>query len=232
MKKFLIAASTAVGMSAIATAPSFAYTITGSGDAWLYDNNYNSCGPNSTCLTNDTSRLNAILGGNSSAPGGNVELFATSETVSLANFQTSGRTSIEGTVAGKSLTLSSLTYSDWFSTGSGVTTLYGANNLANKWFNAFYKAAGLEDTLGLSARGIAYNAYLGDNVKGFQRSSDPNISYITTSGSDLLIGLAGHYNAKEYYAPMLGAFGSLIKNGFQVSEVVKVNYGGVEDFLY
>lgn len=232
MKKFLIAASTAVGMSAIATAPGFAYTITGEKDAWLYDNNYGSCGANSTCLTNDMSRLDAILGGNSSAPGGNVELFATSEGVTLANFQNSGRTSIEGTVAGKSLTLSSLTYSDWFDTGSGVTTQYGANNLANKWFNDFYKAAGLETTLGLAAREMAYAAYLGDNVKGFQRTSDPNISYVTTSGSDLLIGLAGHYDAKAFYSSMLGPFGSLIKNGFQVSEVVKVNYGGVEDFLY
>jgi hypothetical protein len=265
MKKFFIAAS-AAGMSAIATAPSFAYTITGSGDAWLYDNNYGDCGPSSTCRTDDMNRLNAILGGNSSTPGGNVELFATSEGVNLANFQSSGRTSVEGTVAGKSLTLSSLTYSDWFSTGSVSTTAYGAANLANTWFNAFYDAAGISTNLNtiLSSnssrtvflgqvaqitgqnwsfltnnqiqalsRAVAYNTFLSDQVKGFQRSSDPNISYITTSGSDLLIGLAGHFDAKTFYASQLGPFGSLINNGFQVSEVVKAQYGSnPAQFLY
>ncbi|WP_413281359.1 NF038130 family PEP-CTERM protein [Floridanema evergladense] len=234
MKKFLIAAS-AAGMSAIAQTPGFAYSITGNNDAWLYDNNYGSCGPTSTCLTNDMSRLDAILGGNSSAPGGNVELFATSEGVNLSTYLTSNaRTNIEGTVAGRSLTLSSLTATDWF--GPSLDTLYGADNFANRWFNEFYNAAGLAASLPFGnsflVRQAAYNAFLSDQVKGFQRSSDPNISYITTSGSDLLIGLAGHFDAKAYYAPILGAYAAFIRDGFQVSEVVKVNYGGVEQFLY
>lgn len=263
MKKFFIAAS-AAGMSAIAQAPSFAYSITGNNDAWLYDNNYGSCGPTSTCRTNDMSRLNAILAGNSSAPGGNVELFASSEGVNFATYLTSNaRTNIEGTVAGKSLTLSSLTATDWF--GPSLNMAYGATNLANTWFNAFYDAAGISTNLNAvlnnassrtlflgsvaqktgqnwssltntqiqtAARGVAYNTFLSDEVKGFQRSSDPNISYITTSGSDLLIGLAGHFDAKAFYASQLGLFGSLVNNGFQVSEVVKVNYGGIEQFLY
>ncbi|XWK86078.1 MAG: NF038130 family PEP-CTERM protein [Phormidium sp.] len=232
MKKFFIAAS-AAGMSAIAQAPSFAYSITGNNDAWLYDNNYGSCGPTSTCLTNDMSRLNAILAGNSSAPGGNVELFASSEGVNLSTYLTSNaRTNIEGTVAGRSLTLSSLTATDWF--GSSLNTAYGADNFANRWFNEFYNAAGLASSFGNStvARSTAYYAFLSDQVKGFQRSSDPNISYITTSGSDLLIGLAGHLDAKAYYAPILGSLATFIRDGFQVSEVVKVNYGGVEQFLY
>ncbi|MDY7016071.1 MAG: NF038130 family PEP-CTERM protein, partial [Cyanobacteriota bacterium] len=71
-----------------------------------------------------------------------------------------------------------------------------------------------------------------DQIKGFQRSSDPNVSYITTSGSNLLIGLAGHYDAKAFYASTLGPLAGLIADGFQVSEVVKVNYGGVEELLY
>lgn len=263
MKKFLIAAS-AAGMSAIAQAPSFAYSITGNNDAWLYDNNFGSCGPTSTCRTNDMSRLDAILAGNSSAPGGNVELFATSESVNLSTYLTSNaRTNIEGTVAGKSLTLSSLTATDWF--GPGLNRAFGQSNLANTWFNAFYDAAGISsnlntilsdnfkkaaflgnlaqktgqdwssltnDQIQARSRGLAYNTFLSDEVKGFQRSSDPNISYITTSGSDLLIGLAGHFDAKAFYASQLGPFGSLINNGFQVSEVVKVNYGGIERFLY
>ncbi|MFB2894208.1 NF038130 family PEP-CTERM protein [Aerosakkonemataceae cyanobacterium BLCC-F50] len=244
MKKFFIAAS-AAGMSAIAQAPSFAYTITGNNDVLLYDNNYGSCGATSTCLTNDMSRLDAILAGNSSAPGGNVELFASSEQLTKDQFLASNaRTNIEGTVAGKSLTLSSLTATDWF--GPTLNTAYGVNNFANTWFNAFYDASGLAANEGAikaalqlpsflpssALRQLAYINFLDDQVKGFQRSSDPNISYVTTSGSDLLIGLAGHFDAKAFYASQLGPFASFINNGFQVSEVVKVNYGGIERFLY
>lgn len=264
MKKFLIAASTAVGMSAIATTPSFAYSITGKNDILLYDNDTTTCPANSTCVTTDMSRLDAILGGNSSAPGGNVELFATSEKVSLEDFKKSNdRTNIEGTVAGKNLTLSSLTATDWF--GSSLNTDYGANNLANTWFNAFYNAAGINNNLGVAlalnstavkgliaaetkdsswllktnaqiladARQLAYNTFLSDQIKGFQRSSDPNISYINTSGNDLLIGLAGHFDAKTFYSSMLGPFALLINDGFQVSEVVKAQYGSdPAQFLY
>jgi len=246
MRKILITASAAVSMSAIGQAPSFAYTITGNNDVLLYDNNTATCPANSTCVTTDMSRLDAILAGNSSAPGGNVELFASSETVGLSSFLASNaRTSIQGTVAGKNLTLSSLTASDWF--GPSLNTAYGANNFANTWFNEFYNNAGLaasegaiKAALGLSSltpsaviRQLAYVNFLGDNVKGFQRTSDPNISYITTSGNDLLIGLAGHLDDKAYYAPILGSFAAFIKDGFQVSEVVKAQYGNdPAQFLY
>jgi len=257
IKKFLFGASVVLGASAIGPAPSFAYSITGNNDYLLYDNNTATCPATSTCLTNDISRLDAILGGNSSSPGGNVELFASSETVELPRFLGSNaRTSIQGTVAGKSLTLSSLTATDWF--GSSLNTEYGQSNLANTWFNAFYDAAGISSNLNNvlsnsltktfftatvaqttgqnwssltnnqiqgAARVLAYNTFLSDQIKGFQRTSDPNISYITTSGNDLLIGLAGHFNAKAFYSSMLGPFASLINNGFQVSEVVKAQYG-------
>ncbi len=65
-------------------------------------------------------------------------------------------------------------------------------------------------------------------------ASDPNISYVNqddTTG-EIKIGLAGHYNLKDYYAPLLGSFGNFLKNGFQASEVVKVTYNDKTDFLY
>lgn len=250
MKKFLIGATVAAGISAIATAPASAFSIAGNNDILLYD------ADGSSTFLNPNANLSTILAGNSSSPGGNVELFASSESVSLQSFLNStARTSIVGTVAGQTITVSSLTATDWF--GPSLTTSFSANTFATQWFNAFYtesglvnNEAGLRQALAAQAttqpqkffwtnlatsaqvREAVYRAYLSDQVKGFQRSSDPNISYITTSGTDLLIGLAGHYDAKAFYASQLGAFGSLIRDGFQVSEVVKVNYGGVEQLLY
>lgn len=238
VKKCLISASVAVGMSAIATAPASAFSITGNNDYLLYG----VCEPNFTCLKPDAD-LNNILAGNSSSPGGNIELFASSESVDNAAFlQSNARTSIVGTVAGKSLTVSSLTATDWF--GPSLDIVYGADTFATKWFDEFYDKAGLADNeaaikaqipeLSLLPswllRTAAYNAFF--NIRGFQRSSDPNISYITTSGSDLLIGLSGQYDAKAFYAPQLGNYAKFIKDGFQVSETVKVNYGGIEKLLY
>lgn len=259
MKKLLIGASVVASVNVLASTAASAFTVSGT-DYLLYDAN------STSTFLNPNANINSILAGNSSSPGGNIELYASSEKVNLASFlQSKDVTSVQGTVAGKSLTLSSLTATDWF--GSSLNTAYGATNFANQWFNEFYIQAGLNtqetglrgaiadtiiaNTPNMSAaqklatknywnsvatsnqvRGFVYNTYLSDQVQGFQRSSDPNISYVTTSGSDLLIGLAGHYDAKAYYAPILGTYANFIKNGFQVSEVVKVNYGGIEKLLY
>ncbi|MBD2580235.1 NF038130 family PEP-CTERM protein [Oscillatoria sp. FACHB-1406] len=225
LSTLVLSASFAVGAGAIAQAPASAYTINGT-DYLLYDVN-----GSSQTYVNPNANVNKLLEGNSASPGGNIELFASSETTSLAAFKASdARTSIVGTYAGKNLTLSSLTAKDWF--GDSLNTSYGQNNFANKWFNAFYDAAGLASSFGntLAKRGIAYTAFLGANL--FQATSDPNISYITDNGSDLLIGLAGHYDLKAYYQTKLGPLANLIKNGFQASEVVKVQYGDVSDLLY
>lgn len=280
IKKFLIGASVAASMSAIAVAPATAYTLSGSDVLKFEAVDTNNDGLLDTTQVNQSADLNSLLQGNcvvvanacspAGSPGGNIELFASSEQLNLAQFKNSSdRTSIVGTVAGKNLTVSSLTATDWF--GADLNTSYTANTFATEWFGQFYNAAGVSTNLaalitsspstvktalyvatGNSSwltktnaqiqalapqiqtivREAAYNTFLGDTVKGFQRSSDPNISYITTSGSDLLIGLAGHYDAKAFYAPQLGSFGSLINNGFQVSEVVKVNYGGIDQLLY
>lgn len=224
IQTLLLSASVAAGVSAIASAPASAYSLVGN-DYLLYDSN----GTNT--FVNPNANVDQLLGGNSSNPGGNIELFASSETKTLPQFLASNaRTSITGTYAGKNLTISSLTAQDWF--GPSLNTAYGQNNFANTWFNAFYDAAGLATSFGntVATRAMAYNAFLGANL--FQASSDPNISYITSNDSDLLIGLAGHYDVKAFYATKLGPLANFIKNGFQASEVVKVQYGDVTDLLY
>ncbi|MDY7013773.1 MAG: NF038130 family PEP-CTERM protein [Cyanobacteriota bacterium] len=244
MKKFLLGASTIIGISALSSVPAFAYTLSGN-DYLLYESNGTNTGINANA------DVDHLLNGNSNNPGGNIELFASSESVSLSNFlQSDDRTSIEGTVAGKQVVVSSLTAKDWF--GTNLDTSYLADTFATRWFNAFYQESGLEtnesliktvlaaqngDLSWLNAssdrvRAAVYGTFLSDTVKGFQRTSDPNVSYIATKGSDLLIGLAGHDDLKAYYASQLGPLAALIKDGFQASEVVKVEYDGVTELLY
>jgi hypothetical protein len=245
-QKLVIGASMAIGVSAIATVPAQAGTLTGAtiggtaaSDYLVYD-----VQGNSTISVNKTSaNVQKVLDGNAANPTGNVELRASSEG---AGFDFTKNTTLTGQIGGKSVTLSSLTAADWFNTASGSSSTYGANNFATTWFNKFYDAAGLasnESTIKLALnlpsvtpssyiRQQAYNAFLG--IGGLQRSSDPNISYINQNDTtgDIQIGLAGHLNLKTYYAPLLGAFGNFLKDGFQASEVVKVTYNDKTDFLY
>ncbi len=245
-QKLVIGASMAIGVSALATVPAQAGTLTGAGiggtaasDYLVYD-----VQGNSTIFANkNLTNVQKVLDGNAANPTGNVELRASSE---QGGFDFNKNTTLTGQIGDKSITLSSLTATDWFSTGSGLSTSYGANNFANNWFNQFYNAAGLaanESAIKLALnlpsftpssvlRQQAFNAFYG--IGGFQRSSDPNISYVNQDdiSGQIKIGLAGHYNLKDYYAPLLGTLGNFLKNGFQASEVVKVTYNDKTDFLY
>jgi len=227
-QKLVIGTSMAIGVSALATVPAEAGTLTGAtiggtaaSDYLVYDSN----ATNTFTVANTSANVQKVLDGNATNPTGNVELRASSEGV---GFDFTKNTSLTGQIGGKSIILSSLTEADWFSTGSGISKTYGANNFANTWFKQFANAAGLT----ANSIPLAYNAFFG--IKGFERSSDPNISYVNQNDitGDIKIGLAGHLNLKEYYAPLLGTMGSLLKNGFQASEVVKVTYNDKTDFLY
>ncbi|WP_242058188.1 NF038130 family PEP-CTERM protein [Nostoc sp. FACHB-857] len=226
-QKLVIGASMAIGVSALATAPAQAGTLTGAtiggtaaGDYLVYDVSGNS----TVKVSNTQTNVQKVLDGSAASPTGNVELRATTE---QSGFDFTKNTTLSGQIGGQSITLSSLTATDWF--GAGLNTTYGAQNFANTWFNQFYDAAGLPSYI---SRAQAFNAFLG--IGGFQRSSDPNISYVNQNDTtgEIKIGLAGHYNLKDYYAPLLGSLGSLLKNGFQASEVVKATYNGKTDFLY
>ncbi|BAZ28969.1 hypothetical protein NIES4074_14060 [Cylindrospermum sp. NIES-4074] len=230
-ERLAIGASMAIGLGAIATTPANAVSITGvniggtaPSDYWVYDAN----NVNTFLVPSTPANAQKVLDGNATKPTGNVELAASSET---AGFNFNKYTTLEGKIGGKDITLSSLTASDWFNTGSGLNYNYGANNLATRWFKDFLAKAGQASS---PLAGLAYSNFF--NLKGFQRTSDPNISYVNQDDITGLIkiGLAGHLDLKAYYAsdPLFGQFAQLLPNKFQASEVVKYTYDGKTDFLY
>ncbi|MEH2433616.1 MAG: NF038130 family PEP-CTERM protein [Nostoc sp.] len=227
-QKLLIGASIAVGVSAFATVPAQAGTLTGAtiggtaaSDYLVYDSN----AKNTFSVANTSENVQKVLSGNAASPTGNVELAASSE---QAGFDFTKNTTLAGTIGGKTLTLSSLTSDDWFGVGQ-TTTTYGLNNLANTWFNQALNSNSTISTL-LAASGYTqqtlFNSFLTNG--GFQRFSDPNISYVNQDDTNGLIsiGLAGHLNA----APLLGLSSSVFK--LQASEIVKYTYDGKTDYLY
>jgi hypothetical protein len=254
-EQLLIGASVAVGMSAAITLPATAAGLTGAtisgSDYYLYDVN------GSQTYLNQSASLDSILQGNSSTPGGNIELFASSENQSgLTAFMSGQTTSISGTVGGQNLTLSSLNANDWFWDGSKINASYGANNLANKWFNEFWDKGATETvktngisvqkTVTVAGRPMLFNVNLTaaqarasafeqfNQIGGFARSSDPNISYIYEDKSDINIGLAGHYDLKAFYTQdsQYAWLAPYLVDGFQASEVLKYTYGDTTDYLY
>lgn len=236
-QKLLIGASMAIGVSYLATVPAQAGTLTSAtiggtaaSDYLVYDSN----ATNTFTVANTSENVQKVLSGNAASPTGNVELAASSE---QAGFDFTKNTSLTGTIGGKTLTLSSLTSDDWFGVGQ-TTTTYGLNNLANTWFNQVLSSNSITSPL-LAALGYTqqtlFNSFLTNG--GFQRFSDPNISYVNqddTSGL-ISIGLAGHLNATPLITPLLGLpsyISNLLPPSLQASEIVKYTYDGKTDYLY
>lgn len=146
-------------------------------------------------------------------------------------------TVLTGQLGTKNITLSSLTGIDWFeeaavntakaaintaftignpaarlaALNAAITPLYGSN-FASQWFNAALT------NYGVAPNQFLFNAFL--LAGGFQRFSDPNISYVNQDPNGLVrIGLAGHYDA----ATLLG-FTPNPNRPIQASEIVKVSY--------
>lgn len=161
----------------------------------------------------------------------------------LSNFLGySTTTSLTGQIGGKDITLSSLNAVDWFggsaasaknaiasasaisnpilraaALNSAINPLYNASNFATQWFENTLSQYGLLPSTSI-AKKAAFNTFL--LAGGFQRFSDPNISYVNQDNNGLIkIGLAGHYDALS----LLGLSGN---TPVQVSEVVKVSYNG------
>ncbi len=132
-------------LGALSNAPAIASSLTGatiggtaSDDYLVYDAN----ATNTFLVTNTLANVQTVLSGNAANPTGNVELRASTEKSDFNLIDFTKNTTLNGQLGGKSLVLSSLTASDWFSTDSGVSILYGENNLANKWFAELLDAAG------------------------------------------------------------------------------------------
>jgi hypothetical protein len=133
-------------------------------------------------------------------------------------------TSIWGTFSdtGLAITLSSLVLADWTANGNALATAYITDAAA---------AAGLNLGAALPAALAAFfapNATLG-GLAPWMLVSDPNISYVNNDGGVIHIGLDGLIDASAFLNALNPAAPD---QGAQVSEVVKVTYNGVTDYLY
>ncbi|NEP36923.1 MULTISPECIES: NF038130 family PEP-CTERM protein [Moorena] len=223
--KMWLGASIIAGISAIATTPAVAGSLTG---ATLIGSDYLKIASDGTNTYIDPgASLSTLLQGDASDPGGNVELFASSET--LENFQfffSNDVTSLTGQIGGKDITLSSLTFADWATDFGGIT-------LAQKWFSDALTANGLVSLIGSGLDNVLYGQFFGNG--GLQRFSDPNISYLNQDDTTglITIGLAGHFNARDMLAEIIPpAFAGFLPPSIQASEIVKVEYDGKTQYLY
>ncbi|WP_413175124.1 NF038130 family PEP-CTERM protein [Anabaena azotica] len=241
---FVIGASMVVSAGILAANPAQAGTISGvtiGGTAASDYYVYGVSGNQTVLLPNTTTNVQNVLNGNATSPTGNVELRVSSE---QPGFDFSKNTTLSGNIGGKNITLSSLTLSDWTTTYKNTGKSFG-----EFWFDQFYNAAGLSSKEGLikiafglpsntpsaSVRTAVFNTF--KSIKGLERSSDPNISYVNQDDNSGLIkiGLAGHFNLKTAYSQTgspFAIFKNLVSDGFQASEVVKYTYNGVTDYLY
>lgn len=252
VKKLLVGATLAAGVTALASAPAKAGSLTGASitgvngtDYYLYDvKDTNSDGIVDKTYRNNAASLPTILTGNSSSPTGNVELFANSEALNNTAFNSSSTvTTLSGQIGGRNITLSSLTAADW------ATNVGGGLTLAKKWFNDALTANGFGSLVNstnvmlAATYNTAYSTFI--NNGGRQRFSDANISYVNQNDTtgQISIGLAGHYDATSLLLGNLNPTQQAMLNAFrdpsqagapiQASELVRVSYdGGPAQYLY
>ncbi|OCR00257.1 hypothetical protein BCD67_24955 [Oscillatoriales cyanobacterium USR001] len=266
LKRLLVSTSILAGLGAIAPAPSLAASLTGAtiGGSAPYLT-YSSGSGKTFTVANTQANVQAALDGDSSSPGGNVELFSNSESSSLSaslsailtgdftsvfssfgNFLNYNQnTTLSGKIAGQDITLSSLMATDWFGASAvnsvkvgiasasaianptlrqnaflaAVAPLYNSSNLATQWFSDALSNYGFSSNQELFTLFVL--------AGGFQRFSDPNISYVNQDGGTIKIGLAGHYDAAALFG-----IESPLGVPLQASEVVKVIYDGKTQYKY
>ena len=230
----MIGTAMAVGLSAIATAPAeggdFVNITTGGTnptDYFVYDSD----GTNTFIVDSTLENIQKVLeNANQDNPTGNVELAASSVNPDF-DFATQN-TTLEGTINGKSLTISSLILSDW-------TNPYKDTNLSfgEFWFGEALTANGFGDLIGTDTGDFLFTSFV-DNG-GYKRFSDPNIAYVNQDDPNgpISIGLAGIFDATDLLfdvvPPQLQLLLDASKaqgNTIQVSEVYKYTYEGVTDF--
>jgi len=236
-----------VAASAIMGAPAFAGTLssatiggTNPTDYLIYDSNTT----NTFEVAKTPANLAKVLGGNSTNPTGNVELAASSE---KSGFDFTKNTSLTGKIGGKAITLSSLTKDDW-------NSVYKGSTFGQYWFGQTLAQNGFGSLVGTNDGLQVFNIF--KTYGGFERFSDPNISYVNQNDTtgEIQVGLAGHLNANSLVTKSLDAYladltGNLaqtqqnkakitgLKNQLgastvQASEVFKYTYNGVTDYGY
>jgi hypothetical protein len=188
--------------------------------------------------------LTTVLQGTASSAGGNVELFASSDsggftdTAAGGAFATVSPTMLTaGFDNAQSVSVRSLNGADWFTTaGGGYDTTYGQLNLANTWYSEFVTAVATQSpaaggVLASDLQGF-FNAFR-DNG-GFAQMSDPNVSYVELSGNQVTVGLGGFLDASNRIAQLLGvdpaSFSAAFASGLEVSEVAIVEGNALYSF--
>ncbi len=236
-----------VAASAMIGTPAFAGTLSGatiggsnSTDYLIYDSNTT----NTFEVAKTPANLAKVLGGNSTNPTGNVELAASSE---KAGFDFTKNTSLTGTIGDKAITIGSLTKDDWNSAYKGST-------FGQYWFGQALTQNGFGSLAGSSDGALVFNIF--KTYGGFERFSDPNISYVNQNDTtgEIQVGLAGHLNANSLITKSLDAYLATLtgtstqiqstktkitglktqlgNSTVQASEVFKYTYNGVTDYGY
>lgn len=160
----------------------------------------------------------SALTGTAANPGGNIELSKFGGPV----------TTLGGDIAGIPITLSSLVLSDWTAGSDALATRY-IQGAAMAAFGAGLNAGDLATALNAF---YTLDVLPGPGVRNpWQLVSDPNISYVNGDSSGVSIGLAGLLDATAFLQGIVGALAT-VPAGSQASEVVKVTYNGMTDYLY
>ncbi|USR92770.1 NF038130 family PEP-CTERM protein [Phormidium yuhuli AB48] len=218
--------SSFIGITVLAGSPAMAGSLTNislTGQALFYEQ------VGSSTVRTDNPDLAVLLQGDINNPGGHIELSGTDRHSGAANFRSA--TTLSGTLNGEAISVSSLTQADW------LTSYGGYNTFAQKWLTEAWDVPGFSSFIGQKVpalAGIDHISSLNSSqwsgvVLGFvtlaafqndgaSRFSDPNVNYVRLENNgDVAVGLAGHLNHST---------------GLNMSEVVRVDYGGQTHFLY
>lgn len=262
IKKFLASASVVAGMSAVFGAPAMAagFTVTTADentpavagvDYYLYEQDGNQT------VRNNSAVLEDILQGNSSSPGGNIELGihddGTNEEVQLRVENNDGDVAIFrnmtaadwDVVQGNNKTVGQNWFAgvwaqanlgnllDFINPGYSSFIMSTANDYVSQGYFSNYNDASEYLTNYYAADAGFTESNLYDTFKtggGFGMIGDPNISYIIKDGDDAKVGLAGHFNLADRFRdiPLLAA----LLEGVQASEVLAIEIDGATDYLW
>ena len=238
--KLVVSASMAAGVGLFAGAPALAASLQGAsttGDILVY------CSNGTNTFLCDNSNLGTALQGDLTAPGGNVELFADSETApGLAKFLSGTYSTLSGTLNGQAIQFRSLVKSDWTA------------QFTQAWLTDVATQNGISSILtgGLLSEAVGYfTSNTTEANAALARLSDPNIAFVNqdlVSGM-ISVGLAGHMDVTNIVSGLIATsktltniqktqYGNVIKAlgtqgvKLQASELVKVLYDGQETVRY
>ncbi len=218
VKKFLASASVVACMSAVFGAPATAFTFTSVGTDIILREQVGT----GFQITNDITKLDSILQGDSSNPGGNIELGARNVG------RTVGGNPLAGVQAqnaqGETATFTNVTEniyesSDW------------QNDIGRAWFSDAWEQAVEKNSsaplVSSTNEWLFYNIFVSQG--GLDIITNPNISYINEVGDDIVVGLASPSNlADEFSDPFL--VGAL--EGVQMSEIFAYDINGVTGYAW